>query len=145
MCIRDSFRLKLHLAPPLFSHRDSHTGEPIKFAFGSWIFPVLKILSRFKFLRGTDFDLFGKTKERRMERQLIKEYEQTIEELLCGLTKKNHNIALEIAKIPQQIRGYDLVKKRHFETSKSIEKKLLSQFRDSVKITVGLTSSETVG
>ena len=139
-----NFRLKLHLAPPLFSHRDSHTGEPIKSAFSSWIFPVLKILSRFKFLRGTAFDLFGKTKERRMERQLIKEYEQTIKELLLGLTKKNHNIALEIAKIPEQIRGYDMVKQRHFETAKSNEKKLLAKFRDSAKITVGLKSSELV-
>ena len=138
------FRLKLHLAPPLFSHRDSHTGEPIKSAFGSWIFPVLKMLSRFKFLRGTAFDLFGKTKERRMERQLIQEYEQTIKELLRGLTKKNQNIALEIAKIPEQIRGYDMVKQRHFETAKSTEKKLLTQFRDSAKITVGLKSSEPV-
>ena len=138
------FRLKLHLAPPLFSHRDSHTGEPIKSAFSSWIFPVLKMLSRFKFLRGTAFDLFGKTKERRMERQLIKEYEQTIKELLLGLTKKNHNIALEIAKIPEQIRGYDMVKQRHFETAKSNEKKLLAKFRDSAKITVGLKSSELV-
>ena len=139
-----NFRLKLHLAPPLFSHRDSHTGEPIKSDFGSWIFPVLKMLSRFKFLRGTAFDLFGKTKERRMERQLIQEYEQTIKELLLGLTKKNHNIALEIAKIPEQIRGYDMVKQRHFETAKSNEKKLLAKFRDSAKITVGLKSSELV-
>ena len=139
-----NFRLKLHLAPPLFSHRDSHTGEPIKSTFSSWIFPVLKMLSRFKFLRGTAFDLFGKTKERRMERQLIKEYEQTIKELLLGLTKKNHNIALEIAKIPEQIRGYDMVKQRHFETAKSNEKKLLAKFRDSAKITVGLKSSELV-
>ena len=139
-----NFRLKLHLAPPLFSHRDSHTGEPIKSTFSSWIFPVLKMLSRFKFLRGTAFDLFGKTKERRMERQLIQEYEQTIKELLLGLTKKNHNIALEIAKIPEQIRGYDMVKQRHFETAKSNEKKLLAKFRDSAKITVGLKSSELV-
>ena len=139
-----NFRLKLHLAPPLFSHRDSHTGEPIKSDFSSWIFPVLKMLSRFKFLRGTAFDLFGKTKERRMERQLIQEYEQTIKELLLGLTKKNHNIALEIAKIPEQIRGYDMVKQRHFETAKSNEKKLLAKFRDSAKITVGLKSSELV-
>ena len=79
-----------------------------------------------------------------MERQLIKEYEQTIEELLRGLTKKNHNIALEIAKIPEQIRGYDMVKQRHFETAKSNEKKLLAKFRDSAKITVGLKSSEPV-
>ncbi len=79
-----------------------------------------------------------------MERQLIKEYEQTIKELLLGLTKKNHNIALEIAKIPEQIRGYDMVKQRHFETAKSNEKKLLAKFRDSAKITVGLKSSELV-
>ena len=75
---------------------------------------------------------------------LIQEYEQTINELLRGLTKKNHTIALEIAEIPEQIRGYDMVKQRHFETAKSTEKKLLTQFRDSAKIIVGLKNSEPV-
>ena len=128
----------MHLARQVVSHRESHTGEPIKSAFGSWIFPVLKMLSRFKFLRGTAFDLFGKTKERQMERELIQEYEQIIKELLRGLTKKNRNIALEIAKIPQQIRRYEKVNQQHFKTGKAAEKKLQSQYNDPPKISVGV-------
>ena len=139
-----NFKLKLHFSPPLFSRRDFHTGEPIKSPFGSWIFPAMKILSRFKFLRGSLFDPFSKTKERKMERQLILEYEQTMNEILRGLTKKNHNLALEIAKIPEKIRGFDLVKQRHCEAAKFLEQKLLTQFRDSVKITIGLKSGEPV-
>ncbi len=61
------------------------------------MFSFMKILAKFKFLRGTLFDPFGKTKERKMERQLIQDYEQTIEELLRGLSDKNHSIATEIA------------------------------------------------
>ncbi len=139
-----NFKLKLHFSPPLFSRRDFHTGEPIKSPFGSWIFPAMKILTRFKFLRGSLFDPFSKTKERKMERQLILEYEQTMNEILRGLTKKNHNLALEIAKIPEKIRGFDLVKQRHCEAAKFLEQKLLTQFRDSVKITIGLKSGEPV-
>ncbi|MBC8257472.1 MAG: indolepyruvate ferredoxin oxidoreductase family protein [SAR324 cluster bacterium] len=139
------YKLKLHFAPPLFSSRDTHTGEPLKSAFGAWIFPAMKILTHFKFLRGTAFDPFAKTKERRMERKLILDYELTVKELLRGLTKKNHHTALEIAKIPEQIRGFDLVKQRYVEDAKLAEQKLLEQFRNSVEITVGLKSAEAVG
>ncbi|HCV45394.1 MAG TPA: indolepyruvate ferredoxin oxidoreductase family protein, partial [Deltaproteobacteria bacterium] len=98
------YKLKLHLAPPLFSSRDAHSGEPVKTAYGAWILSAMNLLARFKFLRGTAFDPFGKTAERKMERRLIEEYEQTIEELLRGLSKKNHALAVEIARIPEQIR-----------------------------------------
>ena len=138
------YKLKLHLAPPLFSKRNPHTGEPIKTAYGPWILSAMNLLARFKFLRGTAFDPFGKTAERKMERRLIEEYEQTIEELLPGLSKKNHALAVEIARIPEQIRGYDLVKQKHLESAKSQEKELLKEFSSSVGITATLKSAETV-
>ena len=69
----------------------------------------MNLLARFMFLCGTAFDPFGKTVERKIERRLIREYEQTIDELLTGLSKKNHTLAVEIARIPEQIRGYDLI------------------------------------
>ena len=138
------YKLKLHLAPPLFSKRNPHTGEPIKTAYGAWILSAMNLLARFKFLRGTAFDPFGKTAERKMERRLIEEYEQTIEELLPGLSKKNHALAVEIARIPEQIRGYDLVKQKHLESAKSQEKELLKEFSSSVGNTAALKSAETV-
>ena len=138
------YKLKLHLAPPLFSSRDAHSGEPVKTAYGAWILSAMNLLARFKFLRGTAFDPFGKTAERKMERRLIEEYEQTIEELLRGLSKKNHALAVEIARIPEQIRGYDLVKQKHVESAKSQENELLKEFRSTVGNSTALKSDETV-
>ncbi len=138
------YKLKLHLAPPLFSRRDAHSGEPVKTAYGAWILSAMNLLARFKFLRGTAFDPFGKTAERKMERRLIEEYEQTIEELLRGLSKKNHALAVEIARIPEQIRGYDLVKQKHVESAKSQKNELLNEFRSNVGNSTALKSDETV-
>ena len=78
-----------------------------------------------------------------MERQLIREYEQTTEELLRGLSKNNHTLAIAIAKMPEQIRGFDLVKQQHVEAANSDNQELLKQFRNSVGNTVGLKSVET--
>ena len=138
------YKLKLHLAPPLFSRRDVHSGEPVKTAYGAWILSAMNLLARFKFLRGTAFDPFGKTAERKMERRLIEEYEQIIEELLRGLSKKNHALAVEIARIPEQIRGYDLVKQKHVVSAKSQENDLLKEFRSTMGNSAALKSDETV-
>ena len=138
------YKLKLHLAPPLFSSRDAHSGEPVKTAYGAWILSAMNLLARFKFLRGTAFDPFGKTAERKMERRLIEEYEKTIEELLRGLSKKNHALAVEIARIPEQFRGYDLIKQKHVESAKSQENELLKEFRSTVGNSAALKSDETV-
>ena len=89
------YKLRLHLAPPLFSRRDPVTGQLQKRAFGPWIWPVLRLLARMKSLRGGRFDIFARTAERRTERRLIGEYEATIEELLAGLTVDNHAVAVE--------------------------------------------------
>ena len=86
------------------------------------------ILSKFKFLRGTFLDPFGKTLERKMERQLINDYEYKVEKLLEGLSKKNYKLAIEIAKIPEQIRGYDLVKHNSLNSAKKHEKELFNEF-----------------
>ena len=138
------YKLKLHLAPPLFSRRDAHSGEPVKTAYGAWILSAMNLLARFKFLRGTAFDPFGKTAERKMERRLIEEYEQIIEELLRGLSKKNHALAVEIARIPEQIRGYDLVKQKHVVSAKSQENDLLKEFRSTMGNSAAMKSDETV-
>ena len=138
------YKLKLHLAPPLFSSRDAHNGEPVKTAYGAWILSAMNLLARFKFLRGTAFDPFGKTAERKMERRLIEEYEQTIEELLRGISKKNHALAVEIARIPEQIRGYDQVKQKNVKSAKSQENDLLKEFRSTMGNSTALKSDETV-
>lgn len=123
------FKLRFHLAPPLGSRRDPVTGELEKREFGPWMFHVFQMLARLKKLRGTALDLFGYTRERRMERRLISDYEETVAELTAGLSVDNHALAIEIADLPQQIRGYGHVKERNIEAVKAQEKNLLTLFR----------------
>ena len=77
------------------------------------------------------FDLFGYTAERKMERRLIEDYETTVDELLITLNRNNHGLAVQIASIPEQIRGYGYVKEEHVEKAKTCEADLLASWRDS--------------
>ena len=124
-----SFTLQYHLAPPLLASRDPLTGEPRKRAFGPWMLQVFKLLARLRGLRGTVFDIFGYTKERRMERRLIAEYEAILRELAVGLTPDNHALAIEIASLPAKMRGFGHVKQRNVESTKACEAELLGQWR----------------
>ncbi len=125
----DGFRLRFHMAPPLLARPDPDTGEPRKRAFGPWLLPVLRVLAKLRFLRGTPFDIFGYTEERRTERRLPKEYETTVERLLHGLTHENHALAVEIASLPEQIRGFGHIKMRNIAAVKAREAELLSAYR----------------
>jgi indolepyruvate ferredoxin oxidoreductase len=91
------FKLQFNLSPPAIAPQDKVTGLPRKMTFGSWMMPVFGLLARLKFLRGTAFDPFGRTDERKMERQLIADYENTVAELLETLTEDNHDLAVKIA------------------------------------------------
>ncbi len=123
------YRLRFHLAPPLLADKDPETGEAKKMEFGAWMLPVFRLLARLKGLRGTVFDPFGRTEERRMERRLIVDYEKTVDELLAHLAHDNHALAVEIASTPEHIRGFGHVKQRHQKEAKAKEAKLLAQFR----------------
>jgi indolepyruvate ferredoxin oxidoreductase len=121
-------RLEFHLAPPMVGRKNAQ-GEPIKSHFGPWIMPLFRGLAALKGLRGTAFDIFGYTKERRTERQLINDYEVLIEEILTSLCPANHDVAVALAAIPEKIRGYGHVKMRHLKAAKAEEQNLLEQFR----------------
>ncbi|MBM3344938.1 MAG: indolepyruvate ferredoxin oxidoreductase family protein [Betaproteobacteria bacterium] len=123
-----SYRLKFHLAPPVLNPRDPVTGVARKSEFGPWILTAFRLLARLKGLRGSVFDVFGRTAERRMERQLITDYERTIEKLLAGLSEHNLATAAAIAAIPQDIRGYGHVKLRGVEFARKKEARLLAAF-----------------
>ncbi len=122
-------RLEFHLAPPLIAPRDTHSGELQKRAYGPWMLRAFGLLRRLKFLRGTAFDPFGRTAERRMERQLIAEYEGVVRELAAGLTHDNHALAVEIARLPQRMRGFGHIKERNVAAAKAREAALLKSFR----------------
>lgn len=88
------------------------------------------LLARLRFLRGGVFDPFGRTEERRTERRLIGEYEAAIEQVLAGLGHDNHRLAVDIASIPDRIRGYGHVKEANLKAAKRSEAMLLAAFRE---------------
>ena len=106
----DGARMRFHLAPPLLSRDRDARGRPRKREFGAWMLPLFRILAGMKGLRGTAFDVFGYTAERRMERALISEFEATIEQLLARLSGHNVADAATIAGRYLDIRGYGPVK-----------------------------------
>jgi indolepyruvate ferredoxin oxidoreductase len=125
----EHLRLHVHLAPPLLAPVNKTTGEPKKLTFGPWIFPVFKLMAKLKGLRGTAFDPFGYSRERKTERALIVEYESILSEVLAKLDAGNHHVAVGLAAIPEKIRGFGHVKMRHLKAAKADESALLEQFR----------------
>jgi indolepyruvate ferredoxin oxidoreductase len=112
------YKLRVHLAPPLLAKKNAK-GELIKQAYGPAMFTAFRWLARFKGLRGTALDIFGRSEERRTERALIGEYRSSIEALLPDLDAGNHALALEIARLPEQIKGFGHVKERNLAATRS--------------------------
>ena len=125
----ENLTYEFHLAPPLLAKVDPHTGLPRKMSFGPRMMTAFKVLAKLKGLRGTAFDPFGYTHERRTERQLIVDYIALMDEVTGALTPENHALAIGLAAIPEKIRGFGHVKARHLETAKKDEAALLEQFR----------------
>jgi indolepyruvate ferredoxin oxidoreductase len=121
------YKLHFHLAPPLLAKRNEK-GELVKREYGPWMFTAFKLLARLRFLRGSALDIFGRTEERRTERRLITDYERTVDDLLARLTPDNHGVAVQIASIPEEIRGFGHVKQRHLRAAKEKEANLLAVY-----------------
>ena len=124
------YELEFNLAPPMLSKVDPITGEPQKKKYGPGMLRWFGLLAKMRFVRGTAFDIFGKTDERKMERQLIADYEASVEKLLAGLNAENHSYAIQIASMPEHIRGYGHVKLRHLEDVKANEEALWQNFNN---------------
>lgn len=127
-----SYKLQFHLAPQLFFPRDKDTGRVKKLTFHRWVFAVLLQLRHFKFLRGTPLDVFNMTAHRKREWALVTEYEALLDELLGDLTPQNRELAIQIAQIPEFIRGFDTVKDEQLAAAKEKQAQLLFAFRGSV-------------
>jgi indolepyruvate ferredoxin oxidoreductase len=119
------FSVKFNLAPPLFAKKDAK-GHLVKAEFGSWMWSAFKLLAKLKGLRGTAFDVFGYTAERRMERALVTEYRDMIGALLPSLDASNHAVAVELAGLPEQIRGFGHVKEQAVAGYRVRKQELLS-------------------
>jgi indolepyruvate ferredoxin oxidoreductase len=122
------YKVVHHLAPPGIAKRNDK-GELVKRPFGPWMHRGMRLLARLKGLRGTALDPFGKTEERRTERALIDEYRLCIDELLKTLSADNRALAVEIASIPDHIRGYGHVKARHLAAARPKWQALMQRWR----------------
>ncbi|MEP7282512.1 MAG: DUF6537 domain-containing protein, partial [Rubrivivax sp.] len=129
------FKLVHHLAPPGIAKRNAK-GELVKQPFGPWIRSAFGVLAKLKGLRGGALDLFGRSEERRIERALIGEYEATIDELLRGLSVPRLALAVEIARLPEEIRGYGHVKARHLGAVRPKWRALMARWRGEEPVAV---------
>ena len=125
----ENLRYEFHMAPPVLAKKDPVTGLPRKMSCGPWMLKAMGVLAKFKPLRGTPLDVFGYTHERRTERQLIREFEGRIEEIVAKLNAGNHATAIGLANIPQKIRGFGHIKERNLKAAKAEEADLLAKFR----------------
>jgi len=108
----DKAKLRFHLAPPLLGGKKDARGRPLKREFGAWILPVFGLLARLKGLRGTAFDVFGYTAERRMERELITEFESLLSDALPTLDAANYDELLTRVRAYLDLRGFGPVKEQ---------------------------------
>ncbi len=123
------FRVHVHLAPPLFARRDPYTGQMLKSTYGPWVFRLFRLLAKLKGVRGTVFDIFGYAAERRAERRLATAYEATIAELLLRLDAENRALAVEIASLPDRVRGFGHIKDKAMREAKVREAELMAAIR----------------
>ncbi|UCH47458.1 MAG: indolepyruvate ferredoxin oxidoreductase family protein [Betaproteobacteria bacterium] len=128
-----NFSIKYNLAPPFLAKRDSN-GQPVKAEYGAWMKPVFALLARLKWLRQTAFDPFGHTEERKAERQLIRDYESTIDHCLQVLSADNGEIALKLASLPEHVRGFGHVKADNVEAFYRDREALLCQLNVSTLV-----------
>jgi indolepyruvate ferredoxin oxidoreductase len=122
------YKVNYHLAPPLTARRNDK-GELQKKKFGPAMHLAFRVLSRLRGLRGTPFDIFGRTGERKAERALIVEYRASVEQVLAGLDAESHALAVEIARIPEQIKGFGHVKERNLAAARTQWARLMAQWK----------------
>ncbi|MCX8097872.1 MAG: indolepyruvate ferredoxin oxidoreductase family protein [Casimicrobiaceae bacterium] len=127
------YRLTFHLAPPLFAKKDPVTGQLIKRPYGPWMMQAFRLLARMRRLRGSWLDPFRFNPERKLEQQLKHDYRALIEEVLAKLGPHNHALAVQLASIPEEIRGFGHIKARHIKSALEKQARLKAEF-DHAKV-----------
>ncbi len=123
------YTLEFHLAPPLLGRKDPVTGRPRKSQFGPWMMAAFRGLAGLKRLRGTALDPFGLTAERRGERQAITDFEAELAEIIERLEPRTHAIAVELASLPQSVRGFGHVKAGNAQKARARRLELMDRLR----------------
>jgi indolepyruvate ferredoxin oxidoreductase len=121
-------RKAYHLAPPLFARKDPVTGRPRKMQFGPWLTPCLQLLAKLRVLRGTLFDPFRWSHDRVLDRDLRSEYEQMLSKIESELSPRNHEIAVQLAALPADVRGYGAVREAAAHTMRRRRDELMGMF-----------------
>jgi indolepyruvate ferredoxin oxidoreductase len=131
-------RMEFHLAPPLLSRifKDKLTGIPRKIRLGPWVLPIFRLLAKGKALRGTRWDLFAYSAERRLERQMIADYERLLDEIESRLSTATHATAVALARLPEDIKGFGHVKHESWTKAKKREAVLLAELRNPAPVKV---------
>jgi indolepyruvate ferredoxin oxidoreductase len=126
------YKIRFNLAPPIMEQEDPATGRPRKREFGAWMLPAFGLLAKFKFLRGTPFDIFGYHHDRRVERRLIAEYEADIALVKSTLNRDNLDICVELLSVPDEIRGYGPVKDASLKKAQARRAELRAMLENGV-------------
>ncbi|NKD84981.1 indolepyruvate ferredoxin oxidoreductase family protein [Haematospirillum jordaniae] len=122
-------KLTFYLAPPLLARRNRKTGHLEKSAFGGWVLPVMRILARIRTIRGSCIDPFGYTAERKMQRQLITDFQALLSEIALNLDIENLDTAVKLASLPLTMRGYGHVLEDNVRKAYQKQDQLLTEFR----------------
>jgi indolepyruvate ferredoxin oxidoreductase len=122
------YKLVFHLAPPTMAKKDA-AGHLQKKAFGPWMLKGMRLLAKCRGLRGTPLDPFGRSADRKLDRQLIADYERVIDEILAGLTQSKHETAVELAALPDEMRGFGHVRERYVTHARARQATLLAALR----------------
>jgi len=127
---KHGYTVKYNLAPPTISKKDPVTGHLIKQQFGPWMRSAFGLMKKFKGLRGGGLDFFGKTEERRHERQMIDEYIKELDGICAALSPANHAPAVALASVPDEVRGYGHVKEKSVAEAKTLREQRAHAFRN---------------
>ncbi len=131
----NSDKVSIFLAPPLFARKDAHTGLPKKQKFGPWVFKAFAVLKAMKGLRGTAFDVFGYTTERKAERRLVADYARLVTRLSAELGAHNVDAAIALATLPQDIKGFGHIKLANLKKAETRRAELLQAFESAQPLT----------
>ncbi|WP_332671445.1 indolepyruvate ferredoxin oxidoreductase family protein [Aromatoleum sp.] len=136
------YKLVFHLAPPTLADKDPATGQLQKKKYGPWMLKAMRVLAKMKGLRGSALDPFARTHDRKLDRRLIADYERVVDEILAKLDAANYDTAVELAQLPEQIRGFGHVRERYVANAKKREAELLDALRGSGNATASAARGE---
>ena len=124
---KGDYKIEFNMAPPVLTKKDPKTGRPRKRTFGPWMMRALKLLAKFKGLRGTVLDPFSYSEDRKLERKLVTDYETSLDEIEATLSPAHIEVAVELASQPEAIRGYGFIKQHMAEAAEQRRGELLAE------------------